>query len=58
MALNLLLPAPADGARVDRLGGVPAPVVRVRQVSLSLHPGSELALAVGADLQGGNSIDS
>ena len=43
-------PAPADGARVDRLGGVPAAVVRVRQVSLGLHPAAELALAVGADL--------
>ena len=50
------LPAPADGARVDRLGGVPAAVVRGRQVSLGLHPAAELALAVGADLRG-NSRD-
>ena len=43
-------PAPADDTRVDRLGGVPAAVARVRQVSLRRRPAVELGLAVGADL--------
>ena len=55
----LLLPAPADGARVDRFGGVPAPVVRGRQVPLGLLPAAELPLAVRADLRqvGGRLLD-